>query len=254
VSLHVERIGQGRPLVLLHGWGLHGGVFAGLAARLADRYALHVIDLPGHGRSPWKGAGSLTDWAARVAAAVPAGADWLGWSLGGMVALAAVAAARPRRLALVASNPRFVADGDWRGVETPVLEGFAADLVHDHRATLGRFLALQARGSTRAREEIRHLRGVAYGADGADGPHPAALAAGLTALRDADLRPALAAVDVPTLILGGARDTLAPAAALAKAATQLPQGRLHLIEGAGHAPFLSHPDAFDAALTEFLDE
>src|SRR6476646_11598564 len=50
-DLHVEVIGQGPPLVLLHGWAMHGGVFAPLVARLRDRYTLHVVDLPGHGLS-----------------------------------------------------------------------------------------------------------------------------------------------------------------------------------------------------------
>ena len=49
--LHVEVVGDGPPLVLLHGWAMHGGVFAPLVARLRDRHTLHVVDLPGHGLS-----------------------------------------------------------------------------------------------------------------------------------------------------------------------------------------------------------
>ena len=50
-DLHIEVAGDGPPIVLLHGWGLHGGVFAPLVERLADRFTLHCVDLPGHGRS-----------------------------------------------------------------------------------------------------------------------------------------------------------------------------------------------------------
>ena len=50
-ALHVEVVGHGPPLVLLHGWAMHGGVFAPLVARLRSRFTLHVVDLPGHGRS-----------------------------------------------------------------------------------------------------------------------------------------------------------------------------------------------------------
>jgi pimeloyl-[acyl-carrier protein] methyl ester esterase len=49
--LHVEVVGDGPPLVLLHGWAMHGGVFAPLVDALRGRYALHLVDLPGHGRS-----------------------------------------------------------------------------------------------------------------------------------------------------------------------------------------------------------
>ena len=51
MSLRVDTIGSGPPLVLLHGWAMHGGVFAPLVERLSSRFALHLVDLPGHGRS-----------------------------------------------------------------------------------------------------------------------------------------------------------------------------------------------------------
>ena len=51
-ALHVESAGAGAPLVLLHGWALHGGIFAPLVAALARRHRVHVVDLPGHGHSP----------------------------------------------------------------------------------------------------------------------------------------------------------------------------------------------------------
>ncbi|HEY0722138.1 MAG TPA: alpha/beta fold hydrolase, partial [Gammaproteobacteria bacterium] len=50
-GLHIEVRGTGPDLVLLHGWGLHGGLFRSLADRLAPHFRLHLVDLPGHGRS-----------------------------------------------------------------------------------------------------------------------------------------------------------------------------------------------------------
>ena len=43
--------GQGQPLVLLHGWAMHAGIFGPLLDTLADDFELHLVDLPGHGRS-----------------------------------------------------------------------------------------------------------------------------------------------------------------------------------------------------------
>ena len=51
MRLHVERLGSGPDLVLLHGWALHGGAWAPVAKRLAPRFRVHVVDLPGHGLS-----------------------------------------------------------------------------------------------------------------------------------------------------------------------------------------------------------
>ena len=50
-ALHVDVVGSGPPLVLLHGWAMHGGVFAPLVARMRETFTLHVVDLPGHGLS-----------------------------------------------------------------------------------------------------------------------------------------------------------------------------------------------------------
>ena len=43
--------GDGPPLVLIHGWAMHAGLFGGLLDRLAEHRTLHLVDLPGHGRS-----------------------------------------------------------------------------------------------------------------------------------------------------------------------------------------------------------
>jgi pimeloyl-[acyl-carrier protein] methyl ester esterase len=82
-------------------------------------------------------------------------------------------------------------------------------------------------------------------------PEEAALRAGLEILRTADLRAELPGLRVPLLILLGARDRLAPPAA-GEAMRRLARGaELHVLAGAAHTPFLSHPDECLALLTDF---
>lgn len=252
--IYVETTGKGRDVVLLHGWGLHGGIWRGVTDALAKNHRLHVVDLPGHGRSGLLPAAyTLENVARAVAAAVPQPATWLGWSLGGRIALAAAAqGAAIARLVLVGTNPCFTQRADWpHAMPEQELELFAQSLRDNWEATLQRFLAIQARGSERARDELRALRQDLF-AHGQ--PHPGALAGGLEILRAADLRPLLPSIEQPTLVLHGARDTLAPVAAAEYTAHALPRGRLHVIDSAGHAPFLSHPDEFLPALEAFLHE
>jgi pimeloyl-[acyl-carrier protein] methyl ester esterase len=252
VSLYIDVRGSGPDLVLLHGWGLHGGLFGPVITPLTERYRLHLVDLPGHGRSPMLSEAYTLEHVARaVSREVPAGAAWLGWSLGGRIALAAAAnGAAIDRLILVGTNPCFTRKPDWpHAMPGEELAQFAASLRDDYRATLQRFLAVQSRGSASAREELRGLREALF-AHGE--PDPRALAGGLEILRGADLRPALRRIAQPTLVLHGARDTLAPLAAAEYTAAQLPNGTLAVIEGAGHAPFLSHPEQFLAAVEMFL--
>ncbi len=51
-GLHIESHGAGAtPLVMIHGWAMHGGILAPLVEALAARYTMYVVDLPGHGYS-----------------------------------------------------------------------------------------------------------------------------------------------------------------------------------------------------------
>lgn len=238
-GLHVQTLGHGPDLVLLHGWGLHGGVFAPLAERLADDFTLHVVDLPGHGLSRDSTVPlALGPGSQAIARQVPEGALWLGWSLGGLFALQA-ALTRPdlRGLVLVASSPRFVAAPDWpRGTPASALAGFADDLRNDYAGTIGRFLALDLVDAPGNPQVLRRQL-LARGA-----PAPQAIRDGLDVIETTDLRPALASLPVPSLWLAGHRDRMVSPAAMHAAAALAPQARFGEIPGAGHAPFLARPD------------
>ena len=250
--MHVETHGAGPPLVLVHGWAMHGGIFAPLLPALSQRFTVHLVDLPGHGRSPEReGPLDLRASAVRIAEAVP-GALWIGWSLGGLVALEA-ALERPlhlRGIVLVAANPRFVVAPDWpHGVAHAVFDDFARDLASDWRGTLDRFLALECVGSDRARSELRELRVHVF-----DRGEPAlhVLDDGLTILADTDLRPQLPELDCSSLWIAGARDRLVPWPAMEAAACLTSRGSFVRIDGGGHAPFIGHPDRVLHALDEWL--
>lgn len=240
------------PITLLHGWGLHGGLWAPLAESLAPRVT-ECPDLPGYGASP-----SVTPYTAeaiadRLAEAHPGPRIVLGWSMGGMAALA-WAARHPeqvRALVLVGSSPSFVNRPGWEmGMAPEVLDGFAESLTGDYRATLLRFLSLQARGGDAARDVVTHLRATVFERGE---PNPDALAAGLDLLRQVDLRQQAGAVRAPTLILHGGYDGLCPPAEGQWLAEHIPGARLAMHERASHAPFLSHPEWFVGVVKEFLD-
>ena len=88
--LFVESTGHGPPLVLLHGWAMHSGIWGPIVAHLAHRFRVHAVDLPGHGYSAPVAPCTLDAMAAAVDAALDAEARplaVLGWSLGGLVAM-----------------------------------------------------------------------------------------------------------------------------------------------------------------------
>jgi len=234
--LNVEVRGQGEDLVMLHGWGMHSAIWSDWADELAQHFRVHLVDLPGHGESA-AASPALSDWSRAVADAVPGNAWWLGWSLGGLVALHAAQSnlAVMRGLVMMAGTPRFVVGDNWScAVDAGVFSQFARQLDVDIERTLSRFLALQVRGSSDSSEGLRRLRGLLRKRPLAQAD---ALSAGLAFLRDTDLRGGLSAMSPRIFWLFGERDTLVPALL----AEQV-EGCTAIIGGAGHAPFLSHPD------------
>jgi len=256
-GLHVEAAGDGPPLVLLHGWAMHSGVWGGLPAVLARRHRVHAVDLPGHGRSPAQSPFTAAAVVRSLDAAFEAerhAVTVLGWSLGGQLALA-WALARPERIArlvLVGTTPRFVAGEGWDcAMSAATLARFGDELHVSWRATVLRFLALQMRGSEHGHAALALLRRELFARGEPSRP---VLRDALEVLAVTDLRADVVRIPVPTLVIAGDRDTLAPVTAGRWLAAAMPGGRFVAIEGAAHVPFLSHPDEFRRAVTRFLDE
>jgi len=255
-AVHVDVAGAGPPLVLLHGFAMHGGLFATLVPAFAASRRVVVPDLPGHGRSAPMVPLSLERAVAALDDALTGEAgplDVVGWSLGGALALhwAATRPARVRRLVLVATTPSFVARDGWpHAMADDTLRRFGDELRASYRLTLQRFLALQTHGSEGGRATLATLRRSLF-AHGE--PTAAALAATLALLRELDLRETARAVRAPTRVIAGDRDTIARPQAAAWLADAIPRARLTVIAGAAHAPFLSHAEAFVADVAGFLD-
>jgi len=252
VSLYIDKHGDGPvPLVLLHGWAMHGGVLSPLVAALEEHCTMYVVDLPGHGRSRDCGLPLEPRACAAAIAKVTPPAAWLGWSLGGTIALTA-ALELPRQvrgLAMLCATPKFVRDTGWpHGADGPLVHQLASDLETDYHATIERFLALEAMGSADPRGELRHLRELVF-ARGE--PDLRVLQEGIRILETSDRRAALPDLRMPSAWISGRRDRLVPPLAMAWSASQC-GGSYTEIQQAGHAPFFGHADAVARALQPLL--
>jgi len=172
-----------------------------------------------------------------------------GWSLGGLLARAAVAAgARPRALVLISSTARFCRTAAYSsGVPPSRLRALARNLAQDPDAALRDFFAQCAHPHAEpvepARLQLAAARRLA----------PYTLKEGLRSLAELDLRPALANLPVPVLLLHGANDAVIPAAAARWLQERAPTSQLILHPGAGHDLPLRHPAWCAARILHFME-
>jgi len=259
-ELHVEVVGDGPDLVLLHGWGLNSACWQSIVPLLSAHYRLHLIDLPGFGFShdSHPASGTLTDITDALIKVAPANAVWLGWSLGGLCATD-FALQHPQRVAAlvtVASSPKFMAtaqveeSASWPGIAEKVLAQFQQQLQQDLSQTINRFLAIQGMGSATAKQDIKQLKSLLAARPE---PHEQALSNGLMLLATVDLRAQLATLTMPFYRCYGRLDSLVPQATVTWMDNSLPQSPSLIFKSSSHAPFISEPRLFVNKLQAFIN-
>lgn len=247
--VHVEILGEGPNLVLLHGWAMHSGIWSSVRNRLAQYFRLHLVDLPGHGLSPtpWINTpGTLMNMSEMVMESLPENSIICGWSLGGQVAmeLALDKPERVKKLVLVSTTPSFVQRKDWVwAMEAATLKLFMRNLKRDYVSTLNRFLTLQVSGGINTLVLLRQLRNSVFREGKLD---EVGLQTGMQILLTTDIRERIKSINQPVILLHGENDVIAHPNAARWLHVNLQNSELVMLPHCGHTPFLSHTDQFIA--------
>jgi 3-oxoadipate enol-lactonase len=248
-TVNAAQSGNGTPLFLFHSLLSDRASFDAIAPQLSQSFQVLVPELPGFGRSAAVD-GGLTAVADRMAEAVREAAGGgeaivLGNGYGGFVALqmavrhpdiaaklvladCGAAFSEPGREAFrnmaAASKAKGLAaitDVAMRRLFAPEFQAQHPDLMADRRAAFLR-------------------------------TDPEILRAACAALAAFDLRPDLAKVKVPVLVLVGEHDEATPPPMSHELAAGLPNARLQVIAGCAHVPQLQAPGIFLEAIGDFL--
>jgi pimeloyl-[acyl-carrier protein] methyl ester esterase len=237
-------------MAFIHGWAMNSAVWQPCLQQLPDWIKPLCIDLPGYGESLDVDAATLDEYVEHVAQQINRPFMLVGWSLGGLVSLK-LAQRYPEKVSglfQLATTPKFVQDGDWKtAIEASVFEQFASSLQQDRVKTIRRFLALQVRGTDVSMQTVRELQ---RAIDARGQPSIEALLSGLKILSETDLIATVRQLQCPSTWLLGEKDALVPLE-LADTLKQMSSNAdIHIVAGAGHAPFISHPDAFVDSLVQ----
>lgn len=247
-----QSVGQGEPLLLLHGYPLSGALFARNRDALAQRYRVITLDHRGYGMSTAPGVPDNVAIYAQDALAVMTqlGVQQAiigGHSMGGPIVFEMYRRAPERFRGMIlidtiAAPASAIEKGLWMGFveyvrQNGIDQGYVNALIKDMLS-----------GDTRVNvpEQVNFLSAVVQQAsrDGAIG--------GAMALANRpDSTQLLAGIQVPTLVFVGVEDTIYPVAISQMMQQAIPNSTLATIPGAAHAAVFEAPERTNQAVLEW---
>ena len=261
VNVHFVETGKGPPILFLHGLGGSWRDWSANLPAFASNYRAMAMDFPGFGESDkpevrysieW-----LTDGVERFLQQQECDRlNLVGHSMGGLVALNL--ASRPKSrvkklvitdavrisdksefLAYAMSKKIMGADTEWEFVESFLKDQFrsmADDLIEKQKPQTARDLFESLKVPIIGKPLLPMTPEVQM----------------IASIFDFDIRPKLASIQQPTLILWGAKDSIASPQDASFLQTKIHASTLIVFPDSGHSPMMEHPSLFNQELGKFL--
>src|SRR5215213_1756139 len=251
LEMAYDEAGSGIPLLLVHGWPHDRSLWTGQLGGLPTYARVIAPDLRGFGDSRVRGPFSIDQHADDLAAFLRslglASTVVCGLSMGGYVAFSMLRRHRSLVRGLVLADTRATADTDEvranRARMISLIEQQGMDVLAAEQ------LASSLAPSTRTRqpqlvETVRRMMAAT--------PPEGAIAALRAMAERPDSTALLGSIEVPTLAVGGADDTITPPDVIRGLAAAIPGSRAEILEQGGHLCPLERPAAFNHVVSEFL--
>jgi pimeloyl-ACP methyl ester carboxylesterase len=251
LEIAYERVGEGPPLVFVHGAASDARLWRPQLAALADEFMVVAWDEPGAGRSSGVPAKfGLPDYAGCLAALIealaPAPAHVAGISWGGTI-VQELYRLRPELVATLVLVDTYAG---WKGSLPP--EEVRARVTGTYRA-----LAVPAEEFDPARALPGWFAGDPPAAilplleEMAADVRPESMRTALSVMAEADQRDLLPRISVPTMLIWGELDVRSPLSVARQFEVAIPDTKLVVIPGAGHVSNLEQPELFNDAVRDF---
>ncbi|PYZ96549.1 alpha/beta hydrolase [Alteribacter lacisalsi] len=259
VKLYVEDIGEGRPVIFIHGWPVNHKMFEYQSTELVENgYRFIGIDLRGYGKSDKPASGYDYD---RMADDVKAVIDELnledavlaGFSMGGPISIRYMTRHKGKgisKLLLIApAAPAFTQREDYSvGMKPEEVDDLIGGLRDDRPAALRNFGEMFFDSEVNVSDAYaQYFHSIAM--EGA--PH--ATIQSLRSLRDEDLRNELSEINVPTSSFHGMHDQLCPFQFSEELKKGIDNLTIVSFEKSGHALFFEEKEKFNRELLSFLE-
>ena len=247
--IDVTEAGEGdlTPIIFLHGVGSDNKVWAPQLDHFGQRRRALAFAYPGYGGSAFAEVATRDDYAAAILAAMDrlgiGRAHICGLSLGGVVAIAMYALAPSRCASLIIADS-FAVHPDGQAI-------YDRSVAASHAMTM-RALAEERSGALLGSAASDQLRAEVIETMAAI--DPAAYRLGAAAVWLADQRERAESIDVPTLIVVGAEDTITPPALSDQLGALIAGSQVVIINAAGHLSNAEQPEMFNSLVDRFLSE
>jgi pimeloyl-ACP methyl ester carboxylesterase len=262
VKVYYVEAGKGPPLLFLHGLGGSWKDWSDTLPGFAATYRVMAVDFPGFGGSDQPEVKYSIEWLTDVMEQFIQkrkldGVNLVGHSMGGLVALNLAARPNSRIKKLIVTDAVGIGDKaefmsyamtkKIMGPETR-WESFEGFLKEEFRGMVESFV--KDRKPQTARD---FFESVPKNPITGNRLLPMTPSVQMTAsIIDFDIRPKLASIRQPTLILWGAKDPVAPPQDASFLKKEIPQSRLIFLSDSGHSPMKEHPSFFNQELGKFL--
>ncbi len=246
-NLAWTRKGSGLPVLLIHGVGLRAESMAGVQDALSVDHDVFAVDLPGHGDSPPPAISrSLADYTDPVATALSGTGERaivVGHSMGAMIALDLAIRYRPLCRAVIALNAIYRRSPEAARAVRARADAIPAHAAADPSDTIRRWFGDAPRDA--AATACRHWL---LGND----PRAYKDAYTVFSRENGPADDDLASLECPALFVTGADEPNSTPGMSRSMAAITPRGSAVVVPGAAHMMPMTHVDAVEAAIRDFL--